>query len=358
MPEIFCDSDIKRLIVDGKITHVDSLDLMPSVQPSSLDVVLPMVGYEVDERFNTHGKVVSQLIKENGYKQIDLSNGAVLQKGKKYLFRCMEIELPSEVYAESNPKSSIGRLDILLRTIYDGNSLYNRTPKGYNGDLWIEIMSQSFNVRVYAGLPMTQLNILNPHGTQVDLSLDSSFEKLLGDAELFDQNTILLGLSVPKTGLFGYKAKSTDKIIDLSLVNQIDPEEFFEEIIINGEHDEFLLESGNFYVVASSTKIYIPPEYSAEMLPLSHYVGELRLHYAGFFDPGFGWCRDESSLSGNTCVFHIRPYENYPVVNNQPVALLRYLKNSATPKVLYGFAGNNYANQKGVRLAKYFKMEG
>ena len=140
-------------------------------------------------------------------------------------------------------------------------------------------------------------------------------------------------------------------MIDLNKVNEYDRNEFFDEVkTIESGHTKILLEENKFYILKTRDFIQIPPGLSAEMIPLNNLLGEFRVHYAGFFDPGFGY-----NIKGNQGILEVRPHENLVIYNEQPICSMKFYKNREVPEKIYGFAGNNYAKQKSIKLAKYFK---
>jgi len=226
--------------------------------------------------------------------------------------------LPSTIYAKCSPKSSIGRIDLFVRTIFDQSGFYDQIEKGASGNLWIQICPRSFNVQIYPGLALTQMALF-------DTSVKSE-EK---------QQIVHLN-----TQLGGYQAKATNQVLDLSKLDH-DSSLYFDPILPN---IEFVLEKDKFYILATIEKININPMESAEMVPFTSSIGEFRCHKAGFFDPGFN----------AVGVLEICPYETIKVFNGQPIALLNYFQNKSLPLVLYGDANNNYQHQTGPQLAKYF----
>jgi dCTP deaminase len=358
MIEIQIDTLLKELLSDNKISHIDGIDIEGSIQPSSLDVNIGSEGYLVKGKFSPYGKKIVDILETEAVQKVDISNGATLFKGQTYVFPCLNLDIPKDMYVQCSPKSSIGRVDLLIRAIFDNSGLYDRSDKGYKGALWIEISPQSFNVQIEAGMPLIQFNL----GKDVDYSLDLLEEDGVftgldnnDSPHLIDAQTMVLGLRVPQEGVIGYEARETNKPLDLRIIGEADPLEYFKPVeIAHGSKNGVALEKDHFYIMATSNRVAVPPRFTAEMLPLSHYIGELRAHYAGYFDPGFGY-GNEGEVGGNIGVLEVRPYEKYTYYHGQPICLFRYYRNSGTPDRTYGYVNNNYAEQKGVKLAKYFK---
>lgn len=354
MSKTLIDTHLKELIANNTIKSIDGCDLSEYVQPTSIDIPLCDKAYLVKQKFLPFSKEIKEIAKEMTLEEVDLSKGAILFKGQTYLIPCMEIDLPEELSIRVSPKSSIGRIDLLTRTIFDNSGLYDTVEAGSSGQLWIEVSPQSFNVKLSKGLSLTQLRVFTNEKSE---AIDFDKEKLIFTEEgtllpnkVFDNNKLILNLSVKSNSLVGYEAIHTNEVIDLAKIGEHEWKKFFREINLNGEN-AFTLEKDRFYIVITKEKIRVPGEYSMEMVPFFHLVGELRAHYAGFFDPGWG-CDD-----GAIAVLEIRPHETLTVYDGQPICLVEYFNNKDIPKNLYGNAGNNYHLQTGPRLAKYFKMD-
>jgi len=364
--EIQIDKLLKELVQNKKITHVDGLDITNSIQPSSLDVNVGSEGYLVKGKLRPYGNDITDVLNDIAVQKIDLGDGATLYKGQTYIFPCLNLEIPKDLYVQCSPKSSIGRVDLLIRAIFNQSGLYDRSDKGYKGALWIEISPQSFNVKIEAGIPLIQLNL----GRDVDYTLNINEEKGLfiglekgENPYLIDKQTMVLGLNVPESGVVGYEARDTNNPLDLTVIGKADPLEYFKPVEIGYDcKNGVSLQKDHFYILSTSNKVAVPSRFTAEMLPLSHYIGELRAHYAGYFDPGFGY-GNEGEIGGNYGVLEVRPYETYTYYHGQPVCIFRYYRNSEEPSTVYGYVkdkadgviNNNYAIQKGIKLAKYFK---
>jgi len=364
--EVQIDKLLRNLVEEKRITHIDGLDMTHSIQPSSLDVNIGSEGYLVKGKFSPYGRDVADILQEAAVQKVDLSHGATLYKGQTYVFPCLNLDIPKDLYVQCSPKSSIGRVDLLVRAIFNKSGLYDRSYRGYKGTLWVEISPQSFNVKIEAGMALFQLNL----GKDVDYTLNIEEEEDLfigledGEKPHFiDKQTMVLGLNVPESGLVGYEANDTNRPLDLTVLGKADPLEYFKEIeICHGCKNGVSLQKDHFYILSTSNKVAVPSRFTAEMLPLSHYIGELRAHYAGYFDPGFGYGKN-GEVGGNNGVLEVRPYETYTYYHGQPVCIFRYYRNSAQIDTVYGYVedepggtiNNNYANQKGIKLAKYFK---
>ncbi|WP_299199801.1 2'-deoxycytidine 5'-triphosphate deaminase [uncultured Tateyamaria sp.] len=349
------DTELKAMMDRGEIA-ADPAAIDAQVQPASLDLRLGTVAYRVRASFLAgHGARVSDRLAEFQMHEVNLSGGAVLEKGCVYVVPLMEaLDLPDEVQAVANAKSSTGRLDLLTRTITDGGTEFDRIPPGYTGPLYAEICPRSFSVLVRPGMRLNQIRF---RAGQAVLS-DGELSKLHDDMPLVNGPAVIdegLGFSVdlrlPDTTLVGYRAKPHTGVIDLDNIGHYDPAEFWEEVHARDGH--IILDPGAFYILVSREAVHIPPDYAAEMAPYLAMVGEFRVHYAGFFDPGFG--HDAAGGTGSRGVLEVRCHEApFVLEHGQIVGRLIYERMAAQPAQLYGAGiASNYQGQ-GLKLSKHF----
>ena len=355
MTGVFANQAIVEMIADGAIVATQSIDAA-QVQPASLDLRLGHVAYRVRASFLAgHGRTVSSRLEEFEMHRIDLGGGAVLEKGCVYLVPLMEsLALPAGVLAVANAKSSTGRLDLLTRTITDGGTEFDRIPNAYHGPLYAEICPRSFSVLVRPGMRLNQIRFRKG---QAVLS-DAELRALHAETPLVDGEAVIqdgLGFSVDLAldgGLVGYRAKPHTGVIDLAKIGHYDPAEYWEEI--RTHNGQIILDPGAFYILVSREAVTIPPQYAAEMAPYLAMVGEFRVHYAGFFDPGFGYAA--AGGAGSRGVLEVRCHEApFVLEHGQVVGRLVYERMAAVPTQLYGSGiASNYQGQ-GLKLAKHFK---
>ena len=347
---------IQKMIADGVIM-ADREIAAAQVQPASLDLRLGTVAYRVRASFLAgQNRSVAERLAEFEMHRIDISGGAVLEKGCVYLVPLMEsLALPQETQAVANAKSSIGRLDLLTRTITDGGTEFDRIPDGYSGPLYAEICPRSFSVLVRPGMRLNQIRFRQG---QAVLS-DDELRALHARAPLVDGPAVIqegLGFSVdldlPDTTLVGYRAKPHTGVIDLDKIGHYDPGLFWEQV--HAERNHIVLDPGAFYILVSREAVHIPPDYAAEMAPYLAMVGEFRVHYAGFFDPGFG--NAAAGGSGSRGVLEVRCHEApFVLEHGQIVGRLVYERMAAAPTQVYGAGiASNYQGQ-GLKLSKHFK---
>lgn len=347
---------IEQLIEDGQI-RLDAPLAEGQVQPASLDLRLGKVAYRVRASFLAgSGRRVADRLDEFEMHRIDLSDGAVLEKGCVYLVPLMEqLALSDGIQAVANAKSSTGRLDLLTRTITDGGEEFDRIPAGYSGPLYAEICPRSFSVLVRPGQRLNQIRFRRGQAVLDDAALSTlnAATPLVSGTAVIDEG---LGFSVdlrPETGtLVGYRSKPHTGLIDLDRIGAYDPAEFWEEVRSND--GRIILDPGAFYILVSREAVTIPPECAAEMAPYLAMVGEFRVHYAGFFDPGFGFA--EAGGAGSRGVLEVRCHEApFVLEHGQVVGRLVYEKMSERPATLYGAGiASNYQGQ-GLKLSKHFR---
>ncbi|MBB4174019.1 2'-deoxycytidine 5'-triphosphate deaminase [Sulfitobacter noctilucicola] len=347
---------IARMIETGEITARPAVT-PEQIQPASLDLRLGDVAYRVRASFLAgHGAAVVDRLQEFEMHRVDLNGGAVLEKGCVYVVPLMErLDLPSGVSAVANAKSSTGRLDLLTRTITDGGTEFDRIAPGYSGPLYAEICPRSFSVLVRPGMRLNQIRF----GTGDAVLDDTALRALHAQTPLVNGEAVIdegLGFSVdlklPGTTLVGYRAKPHTGVIDLDNIGFYDPADYWEEV--HSSNGQIILDPGAFYILVSREAVTIPPDYAAEMAPYLAMVGEFRVHYAGFFDPGFGHA--SAGGAGSRGVLEVRCHEApFVLEHGQVVGRLVYERMMAPPTQLYGAdLASNYQGQ-GLKLSKHFK---
>lgn len=347
---------IRSMIAGGAI-RAETAVLPEQVQPASLDLRLGRIAYRVRASFLAgHGRAVADRIAEFEMHRIDLTEGAVLEKGCVYVVPLMEaLALPKGISAVANAKSSTGRLDLLTRTITDGGVEFDRISDGYNGPLYAEICPRSFSVLARAGMRLNQLRLRRGHAVLSDADLQALHMR----EPLVDGTPVIsggLGFSVDLRGgagdLVGYRAKPHTGVVDLDRIAAYDPADFWEEV--RSATGRIILDPGAFYILVSRESVTIPPDHAAEMAPYLAMVGEFRVHYAGFFDPGFG--HSDAGGSGSRGVLEVRCHEApFVLEHGQGVGRLVYERMSERPDRLYGAGmASNYQGQ-GLKLSKHFR---
>jgi dCTP deaminase len=353
---VLSDQQIEKLIECGALC-ADQPFAKGQVQPASVDLRLGSKAYRVRASFLAGRKgTVAEKLRDFHMHEFDLSGGAVLEKGCVYVVPLSEtLDLPTGMSAAASAKSSIGRLDLLTRIITDYGVEFDRVPEGYCGPLYAEICPRSFSVVAQPGQMLTQM-IFRQGKTLID---DSELTALHAKTPIVSGEAVIsdgLGFSVdllPNTGdLVGYRAKPHTGVIDLAKLGHYNPADYWEDV--RTRDGRIILDPGAFYILVSREAITIPPTHAAEMAPYLAMVGEFRVHYAGFFDPGFGWA--ESGGSGSRGVLEVRCHEAPFVLEHaQIVGRLVYERMSEVPSQLYGAGiASNYQGQ-GLKLSKHFR---
>ena len=339
------------------------------IQPASLDLRLGEVAYRVRASFLPGPRTtVAKRIDELKLHEIALSDGAVLETGCVYIVPLIEsLALPEEISAAANPKSSTGRLDVFTRVIADETRGFDRIKAGYHGPLYAEVSPRTFPVLVREGARLSQIRFR--HGNAL-LDADAlrdvhARERLVDDddADVGEGVAVSVDLS-PQAhtfphagetgGIVGYRAKRHTGLIDVERRAGYDMIEFWEPIRARKDKS-LILDPDEFYILASKEAVQVPPDYAAEMVPFDPLVGEFRVHYAGFFDPGFGYAG--AGGRGARAVLEVRSREvPFILEHGQTVGRLVYEQMLDRPKSLYGQGiGSNYQAQ-GLKLSKHFRV--
>ena len=335
------------------------------IQPSSIDLRLGPVAYQVDASFLPNsGSTVDRKLKALARGVVDLSKSALLKKGRVYIVPLLEeLSLPEDYSGKANPKSTTGRLDVFTRLITDYGDAFEEIREGYKGKLYAEIVPLTFEIFVREGARLNQLRIRRGNPAQHDKMLFDLHERepIVYSQDASPAEPLIsdgLKLSVDLQGIsgakvIGYRAKRSTPPIDLDKVNHYDPSDFWEALCRNAEK-ALVLEPGEFYILTSKEKVSVPPHMAAEMLPFDPSVGEFRIHYAGFFDPGFGWSPERST--GSHAVLEVRSHEVPSLLEDgQVVGRLNYEPLLALPSKLYGREiGSSYQSQE-LALSKQFR---
>ena len=345
---------IARMIADGVIaTDMPIPD--DQIQPASLDLRLGAVAHRVRASFLPGNATVTDRLGDFAMHEISLDGGAVLEKGCVYLVPLMErLSLPADVDAVANAKSSTGRLDLFTRLITDRGEEFDRIEPGYDGPLWAEISPRSFSVLVRPGARLNQIRFRQGQAVLDDAALGA----LHAQTSLVDGTAHIdggLGFSVDLRlgdGPVGYRAKPHTALIDLDRLGHYPVDAFWEEV--HATDGRIILDPGAFYILVSREAVHVPPDHAAEMAPYLAMVGEFRVHYAGFFDPGFGHAG--AGGAGSRGVLEVRCHEApFALEHGQIVGRLVYEKMQAVPERLYGAdMKSNYQGQ-GLKLSKHFR---
>lgn len=350
-------STIKRYCADGLIRLERPLD-EDQVQPASLDLRLGKWAYRVRASFLPGPKfTVAQRLQTLVLHKIDLSQGAVLETNCVYIVPLLEsLNLPKGVSAAANPKSSTGRLDIFTRVIADHAQEFDNVPEAYEGPLYAEISPRTFSILARTGSRLSQIRFRAGASLASDAIIRELHAKegLIAEGEVNIDNG--LALTVDLTGIdpdspIGFRAKRHSGLVDVDQKAALEAADFWEPIWQQGS---LVLDPDQFYILASKEAVRVPPTHAAEMVPFNPLVGEFRVHYAGFFDPGFG--HRSGNGEGARAVLEVRSHEvPFILEDGQIIGRLVYEPLTQAPSQVYGQGiGSSYQRQ-GLKLSKHFK---
>lgn len=356
---ILSDTLILELAKDRQIT-ASAPFLEGQVQPASLDLRLGTRCFRVRASFLPGiERTVSQCLTHTALHEIDLTQGAVLETGCVYIVELQEhLALHSSLSAATNPKSSTGRIDVFTRIITDKAQEFDTIPSGYQGPLYAEISPRTFPILVRSGSRLSQLRIRKGKVRLDDRQLLTLHEReglVVGSSFHSIQAGIAVSVDLSGfdgQGLIGYRAKRHTGLIDVDKPASCLISEFWEPLF-TGRTCSLILDPGQFYILASKEAVHVPPSYAAEMTPFDPLVGEFRVHYAGFFDPGFG--HEHAGGKGARAVLEVRSRDvPFILEDGQIVGRLVYERMTSLPHMLYGTdLGSNYQAQ-GLKLSKHF----
>jgi len=364
---------LERAIATRQIYAKGSRVSAAQVQPASLDLRLGKKAYRLLSSFLPgSGSVMDRLHKKDLYEtdlvmyEFDITRESVLEKGAVYLIPLIEeLDLPRNIRGRANPKSTTGRLDIFARVLTDRNPRFDDIAPGYKGPLFVEVMPRSFTVKVRAGLSLVQLRLIKGKCSFADDELRrlNREERLIYDGErplgaraVNISNGLFMSVDLggDATRIIGYKSRKNSHVIDLSRRSYYKIEDFWEPILSNNR-GTLILEPEEFYILSSKERIRVPHDYAAEMVAYEAGSGELRTHYAGFFDPGFGYGL-EGEVRGTKAVLEVRAHDvPFMITHGQTFCKLVFEKMVDTPEKVYGpKIGSSYQYQ-GITLSKQFE---
>lgn len=352
--------ELEGEIARGALYAAERID-PAQVQPASLDLRLGAKAHRVRASFLPGpDRTVAELIREYSMYELDLTKAPVLERGCVYIVELEErANLPRDLEGLANPKSSTGRLDVFTRLIADRSSAFDRVPAGYCGPLYAEVAPRTFVVRARRGSRLCQLRLKRgassmPHKEMRRLQDEVPLIEAPRDRAAIRDDRIAVTLDLePLDKVAGFRARRHADAIDIDARGHYDPRDFWEPVA-PGARGRLVLDPDEFYILATVERVRIAPRTAAEMVAYDTTAGEFRVHYAGFFDPGFGYGRDARNGPGAKAVLEVRSY-NVPFLleHGQIIGWLRFEKLAAEPDRLYGETGSSYQAQ-GLKLGKQF----
>ena len=358
-PGILPFEHVARMIEAGAI-RLEAPVADDQIQPASLDLRLGHHAYRIRASFLPGPRAtVAEKLAAYSLHEFPLADGAVLETGCVYLVPLLEgLTLPGDIAASANPKSSTGRLDVFTRVITDHGEAFDTVPAGYDGPLYAEISPRTFPVLVRTGSRLSQIRFRRGAPRLDDEALEAlhASERLVDGDEARFQGGLNLSIDLigrDQDGLVGYRGKRHTGVIDVDLKAGYAVHDFWEPVVLHGRR-ELILDPDEFYILVSREAVHVPPDYAAEMVAIDPLVGEFRVHYAGFFDPGFGHA--QAGGAGSRAVLEVRSHEvPFILDHGQVVGRLVYETMLDRPAVLYGQdLGSNYQAQ-GLKLSKHFR---
>ncbi len=349
---------IERLIAAGAI-RLERPVADGQIQPASLDLRLGKVAYRVRASFlpGPHCRVEQKIV-DYALHEIPLADGAVLETGCVYVVPLLErLALDKAISAAANPKSSTGRLDVFTRVISDHGKAFDQIPAGYKGPLYAEICPQTFPVLVREGSRLSQIRFRagEAQASDADILALHRREQLISrtDADIASGIALSVDLEGAPEGIVGYRAKRHTGVVDVDKSGAHAIADYWEAIPASPER-RLILDPDQFYILASKEAVHVPPTHAAEMVPFNPLVGEFRVHYAGFFDPGFGHAA--AGGAGARAVLEVRSH-NVPFIleDGQIVGRLIYERLTEPPARLYGEDIGSHYQAQGLKLSKHFR---
>ncbi|WP_333793743.1 2'-deoxycytidine 5'-triphosphate deaminase [Hyphomicrobium sp.] len=349
---------IRELIAAGVLKSNEPLE-PGQLQPASVDLRLGPRAYRVRASFLPGpGASVAERLDDLKLHAFDIADGAVLETGCVYVVPLLEsLALPQEIAASANPKSSTGRLDVFTRVIADGVPAFDLIPAGYHGPLYAEICPQTFPIVVRRGSKLSQLRFRqgDPRETDDELRELQARESLVSGASTDIHDGIALSVDLPSDGEgpVGYRAKRHTGVVDIDAAGACAIPDYWEPVTADAKRG-LILDPDQFYILASKEAVHIPPTHAAEMMPFNPLVGEFRVHYAGFMDPGFG--HSAAGGAGSRVVLEVRSHAvPFILEDGQIVGRLVYERMTEAPESLYGRDLGSHYQAQGLKLSKHFR---
>ena len=349
---------IRALVSAGALVPEGGL-ATGQLQPASVDLRLGSKAYRVRASFLPGaGGTVAGKLADLKLHEFDIENGAVLETGCVYVVPLLEhLALPTAISASANPKSSTGRLDVFTRVIADGVSAFDLIPAGYKGPLYAEICPQTFPIVVRKGSKLSQLRfrIGDPMESDEALAKLHARDTLVsgGASDIQDGIALSVDLASGGDGLVGYRAKRHTGVVDVDVPGACAVLDYWEPVRADAKR-RLILDPDQFYILASKEAVHIPPTHAAEMMPFNPLVGEFRVHYAGFMDPGFGHAA--AGGNGSRVVLEVRSHKvPFILEDGQIIGRLVYERMMEVPETLYGRDLGSHYQAQGLKLSKHFK---
>lgn len=362
---VFPIQSIRSLVAEGIVSAGKYTIPAHSYQPASLDLRLGEKAYRLRSSFLPDQLRVQEKLSEYSMEEVDLRDGAILERNRPYLIPLLEgLRLPPDVRGRANPRSSTGRLDIFTRVVTDRGFQFDEVPPGYYGPLYLEVFSRTFTIRVQTELALNQLRFMRGSGVALadsEIVTTHNEEPLLfregqpvGTTDLRTSGGLFLSLDLQREGSVGFRAKRNSQLLDLGKSHHYEWEDFWEPVR-SERGKRLVLEPEEFYLLISVEAVRVLPDLAADMVAYDPTSGELRTHYAGFFDPGFGWS-ESGRVKGSKAVLEVRAHDvPFAIEHGQPLAKLAFLRMTERPIELYGASIGSHFQAQDLNLSRQFK---
>ena len=344
--------DYLSLYNTGKIQGLKFYKLQ--IQPSSIDLSLSDECYEIKTSFLSPNNKVRDKLKKIYSKKINLKTPQIFKRNKTYIVRLNEkLKLNKSIKGHCNPKSSTGRLNIFCRTILDYSDEYEKIPNNYKGEMFLEITTRSFDIKISKEDKLNQMRLTKKSNNYINdenlKKINKSKSLIFSNKKNLIENGLKVTVDLPNDNkICAYVAKKVSSHINFSKISFYDIKKFWKAL--KPTNNTLIIKKNKFYILKSKEKIRIPNNLAGEMIPYDTGIGDFRVHYAGFFDPGFG------DPSGSYAVLEVKTNElPFMIEDGQTIARIKYEKLNKKTSVVYGSNINsNYQNQK-LALSKHFK---
>jgi dCTP deaminase len=354
-------AQVIRALIEARHIAADTPIAAAQVQPASLDLRLGAMAYRVRASFLPGSRLsVEEKLAAFALHRISLEGGAVLEMGCVYVVPLQErLALPADISAAANPKSSTGRLDVFTRVIAANGAAFDQIPEGYCGPLYAEICPQTFPVLVRPGSLLSQIRFRRGRAARTDAELANLHheQRLISTDQADIAGGIALSVDLSgefADGMIGYRAKRHTGVVDVDSPGACALMDYWEPIGADRDR-RLILDPDQFYILASKEAVHVPPDYAAEMIPFNPLVGEFRVHYAGFLDPGFGHAA--AGGAGSRVVLEVRSHKvPFILEDGQIVGRIIYEKLTETPDEIYGMGIGSHYQAQGLKLSKHFRL--